>query len=107
MSRSMKVVLAILTLIAIPLTAAACSQEEPQEFTNDNRDGFLAACTEQLEDTRLTSAICQCVFDESQVRIPFVRFTTIERELQEDRERELPEELVDIIAQCVIDEGEL
>lgn len=103
----MKVSLALLALVAAPLLAVACSDEEPQGFTRDNQSGFLAACTLPLEDSRLTSAICQCVFDEGQVRIPFGRFAAIERELLEDPDQELPQELVEIVAQCVIEEAEL
>jgi hypothetical protein len=87
---------------------AGCSEEEPQEFSGDNRSGFLAACIYPLEDTLLTSSICQCVYDESLVQVPFTRFAAIERELRdEEGDHELPEELVEIVVQCVIEEAEL
>ena len=103
----MKPAIVALALVTGSLLAVACSEEEPQGFTSDNQSGFLAACTLPLEDSRLTSAICQCVFDESQVEIPFTRFDAIERRLREDPDQELPDELVEIVAQCFIDEAEL
>ncbi len=95
---------------------AACADEEPQGFTVDTRTGFLAACTQPLEDTRLISAICQCVFDETQAPLSFERFQAIDAELLTEAEEaeeggtpvefepRLPDDLADIIADCVLAE---
>ncbi len=94
-------------MVAAGSVLSACAEDEPTGFTADNRSGFLAACTQPLEDTRLVSAICQCVFDETQVKIPFSRFATTDATLQELPERPLPPEITGIIADCVIEEADL
>ena len=97
----------LLGLVALVLAFSACADEEPQEFTADTRSGFLAACTDPLTDSRLTSSICQCVFDETQTQLSFDRFEQIDELLLLDPEAELPEELVDIIAECVMEAARL
>ena len=105
--------------VSAGLLASACAEEEPQDFTVDTRTGFLAACTQPLEDSRLISAICQCVFDETQGQLSFERFQAIDAELVAQAEAaeeaettpqfapRLPDDLADIIADCVVAETEL
>ncbi|MEM9562358.1 MAG: hypothetical protein AAGA93_07080 [Actinomycetota bacterium] len=98
---------------AAALLVAACSEDEPQDFTADNRTGFLAACTQPLDDSRTISAVCQCVFDETQAQLTFERFRSIDDELiaQADDEEiddpSLPDDLAEIIAGCLIAEADL
>jgi hypothetical protein len=96
-----------LVLVGLALVGGACSEDEPQGFTDDSRNGFLAACTRPLEDSRLTGAICQCVFDETQAQLSFERFREIDETLLADPEAELPDDVLDIVATCVIDEADL
>jgi hypothetical protein len=98
---------ALAPLVALALLATACSDDEPQGFTADSRSGFLAACTQPLDDSRLTSAICQCVFDETQAQLPFTRFREIDEALLVDPEAELSDDIVEIVATCIVDEGDL
>ncbi len=101
--------------VASALVLAACSDEEPQDFTADNRTGFLAACTQPLEDSRTISAVCQCVFDETQAQLTFEEFRAIDAELvaqaaaDDDVEGDpaLPDDLAEIIAGCLIAETDL
>lgn len=107
------------TAVAVlALLVAACAEDEPEEFTADTETGFLAACTEPLEDSRLISAVCACVFDETQAQLSFQRFRAIDDELiaRADGEGdgsdgadadELPDDLAEIIAACIITEYEL
>ncbi len=67
----------------------------------------MAACSVPVDDSRLISDICQCVFDRTQEEIPFGRFTAIDTQLKENPERLLSNEINAIIAECVIDEAEL
>lgn len=99
-------------LVAGPLVVGlvglgACSEEEPEDFTADTRSAFLAACTEPLADSRLISAICGCVFEESQGALSFERFEAIDSELVLDPEADLPDEVAEIVARCFIEEAEL
>ena len=67
----------------------------------------LGACTEPLADSRLVSAICGCIFEETQVQLTFERFETIDSELVLDPEASLPDDIAGIVADCVIEEAEL
>ncbi len=89
------------------LGLVGCSEEEPEDFTADTRSAFLAACTEPLADSRLISAICGCVFEESQGALSFDRFEAIDADLVLDPEADLPDEVAEIVARCVIEETEL
>ena len=89
------------------VTLAACSADTQTEFTVDNESGFMAACTAAIEDSRLVSGICQCVFEQTEAQIPFAEFSATDDELVESPDLALPQEITDIIAQCVIEEGEL
>ena len=86
---------------------AACAEEEPTDFTADNRTGFLAACSEPLEDAVLIGEICQCVFEQTQEAFPFEEFTALDDALKEDPTQALQLEINAIIADCVRSEADL
>ena len=94
-------------VLGVAIGLAGCAEEEPEDFTAGTRSAFLAACTEPLADSRLTSAICGCVFEESQARLSFDRFEAIDSELVLDPEVELPDDVAAIVAACVIEEAGL
>lgn len=100
-------VTAVLGLLALGALTAACSEEAPTGFTVDNETGFLAACTDLLEDDPLVSGICQCVIQRTEAELPFARFAAIDAELLNSPDGDLPPEITDIVAECVIDEGDL
>lgn len=93
--------------VVLGLGLTACSEEPPNDFTADTRSGFMAACSVPLEDSRLVSDICQCVFEETQAEVLFDRFAEIDQELKENPEQPLSDEITGIIADCVIEEGDL
>ncbi len=86
---------------------AACAADRPDDYAQQNRTAFLASCAAPLEDTLLQIELCQCVFEESQNEIAFDRFVEIESAFKLDPDSPLPEELVDIIAGCVITTADL
>ncbi len=93
--------------VVAALTLVACAEEEPTEFTDDNRSGFLAACSQPLDDSRLVNQICQCVFDETQSAIPFAEFSEIDAALIENPDSALPAEITQIISDCVVEEADI
>ncbi len=99
----MKLSLAVVVLFL----AAACSPGTPTDYSEQTRDAFLASCAEPLADALLRIELCQCVFDESQKQIPYDRFAEIEAALLVDPVADLPTELNDIIADCVISIADL
>lgn len=94
-------------LAAVGLSAAACTEEVPTDFNADTRTGFMAACSLPLEDQRLINSICQCVFDRTQVEITFDEFVSTDQQLVADQTMPLSDELNGIIADCIVEEGNL
>jgi hypothetical protein len=93
--------------LAFASVIAACSEESQTDFTDDNETGFLAACSEPVEDAPLIGNICRCVFEQSQADFPFEEFTEMDEVLKADPEQDLQAEINVIIANCVISEAEL
>ncbi len=98
---------AVIGVLVIAFAAAACSPDEPTDYTAENSDGFFAACLQSPEDSFLQAKLCQCVFDNAVLEIPFDRFVEIDESLTLDPLAPLPEELTEIMAQCVIEEADL
>ncbi len=94
-------------ILVVGVGLAGCSSDEVEDFTPDIREGFLEACTRPLDDSRLTSAICQCAFDETQAQLSFDEFAEVEEALQADPESTLPPEIAEIVAGCVVEAAEL
>ncbi len=72
----------------------------------------MAACASTDDDPLIQTEICQCVIDTAQVRFRYSDFNAVETaltaEVAEGAPRPtLPPELVEIVAECVIDVGEL
>ena len=96
----------VAALVIMPVLAA-CTEESQTDFTDDNETGFLAACSEPLEDAPLVGDICRCVFEQTQADFPFEEFTALDDVLKADPEQELQSEINVIIANCVISEADL
>lgn len=99
-------------LLVIIVGAAGCSEEAQLDFEQENADSFMAACTSTTDDVLLQTQVCQCVIDTAEARLRFAEFDAIEDELQIEVEEGAPEpamapEMVEIIAECVIEEGKL
>lgn len=52
----------------------ACSEEIPTDYTAAHREAFLAACSRPLDDPRLLSDVCGCVYDRIEDEMPFDEF---------------------------------
>jgi len=94
-------------VLASAVLFVACSAEQQTDYTVENRDAFLAACTDRETDTLLQQRVCQCVFDEAVQEIPFQRFDEIATVLGEDSAAPLPDELIALVARCVTEEADL
>ncbi len=98
-------ILALVLLFAFALSA--CAEEEPAEFTDDTKSGFMAACSDLVEDSRFVGEICDCVFERTEDEFDFTRFATIDQQLAENPDRPLSTEVISIVAECVIETTEL
>jgi hypothetical protein len=98
-------------LCPVLLLLAACGAEPQSEYSEQNRNEFLAACTEPRGDTLLQIKLCQCIFDDLQSEVSYERFVEIEQELLlvtgVAGSGGLPNELSQVIADCVVEEVEL
>jgi len=102
---------ATLVVAAITFGLAACGEEEPANYTSAHRDAFLSACSRPLDDPRLLSDICVCVYDRLESEIPFARFVEISESLVvaegDVGPVALPEPVAEIIADCFLVEADL
>lgn len=118
-------------IVAVALSAVcltACSEEVPTDYTAAHRDAFLAACSRPLDDPRLLSDVCACVYDRIEDELPFAEFQRIDERLagtpaatagvatdtsSADREvtpstvEELPVEIARLVADCFTLEADL
>ena len=88
-----------------------CSEEVATDYTSAHRDAFLAACSSPLEDPRLLSDVCVCVYDRLESEVSFPRFVAISEVLAAADSAvdpaSMPDELADAVADCVISEADL
>lgn len=100
-------VLPLVFVIFAGFAIGACSEDAQTDFSVDNESGFMAACTKPVEDSRLVSGICQCVFEQTEAQIEFSEFSATDELLSDSPTLDLPQQITDIIADCVIEEAEL
>lgn len=86
----------IVVLVALGLAVAGCSKGTPK-YSKANEGVFLASCNPD-KDPALDS-VCRCAYDEVQQRYTYEQFVDLDKQLQAD-EKDVPKELVDIIAGC-------
>lgn len=97
----------IVSLFAVTTLLAGCGEETPTDYSAENREAFLAACVDDSVDGLFPQRICQCVYDEAESTIAFERFAEIEEQLSGNETTPLPDDLLDLVAHCVIEEGDL
>lgn len=89
------------------LGLAACGTESPTEYSAENQEAFMAACVDGPVDGIYQQRVCLCVYEEAEAALPFERFLEINNQLSSAEEPVLPDDLVELVAQCVIEEGDL
>lgn len=95
-------------VLAGVLFLAGCSEEPPLDYSQDTRDAFLTACVDPVGDELLTFRLCQCTFDRLQQDVAYARLAEIEKLLADNPEgAPLPDEVAQIVADCIVDEVEL
>ncbi len=72
---------AIASIICLLLIGSACSEEVPTNYTAAHREAFLAACSRPLDDPRLLSDVCGCVYDRIEDEVPFDEFQQMSERL--------------------------
>ncbi len=113
------------------LVVSGCGGDlEPTDYAVENRTGFLTACARPLDDPRLLNDVCACAYDRIEAELRFDEFVELDADLLEltetassetessgtalsgatvtgDEVQGLPEEIVQIIADCFVEEAGL
>jgi hypothetical protein len=93
-------------LVLVGLLAVGCGRPAPQDYTDQTRAELMAACQAE-HDPPLVGDICACVYRSLQVEVAYERFQEIDRELRLEPHAPLPDDVVDLLAECIIEVGNL
>lgn len=97
----------IVSLAAGAALLAACADEPLADYSQEAKDDFLAGCVDPVSDELLTFRLCQCTFERLEEQVVFARLEEIEQLLLANPEAPLPDEVSEIMADCVLEEVEL
>lgn len=86
---------------------AGCGTETPTEFSVENQEAFMASCVDAEVDGIYQQRVCLCVYQEAESTIAFERFLEINNQLEDAEDPSLPDDLLELVAQCAIEEGDL
>lgn len=90
------------------MTVGACSSEnEATDYTSENREAFLASCTDATGDSRTIRDICECAYERIERTIPFDEFVALDDSLALDALTPLPDSVSTILADCFVSEVDL
>ena len=90
--------------VAIALVATGCgSNIDATEYTAENREAFLAACTLPGEDPRLVRDVCECTYGQIEANMAFSDFVAMEESLLLDALEPLPDSVAGYMADCFIE----
>ncbi len=105
--------------MVITVLLVGCADDEtPTNYTSANRDAFLTACSQPLDDPRLISEVCGCVYERLEFEMSFDDFVELDEaltppEVEDDESNPvtppvtLPDEMTDIVADCFVEEADL
>lgn len=100
-----------LALLVAGLALVGCSEPESEVFTLENKGAFLAACVDpevDAIDAPLTAEICGCTYDRAlEQYTDYNDFVAVDKQLASDPEAPIPQELLDLMAACLIAEADL
>lgn len=110
--------IAAVSVAAIIVLAGCGESEPPTDYTSANRNAFLAACSRPLDDPRLLSEVCDCVYDRLELEMPFDEFVELSEALIPPETEvdgaapsappaTVPEEVTAIVADCFVEEADL
>lgn len=107
-------------LLVVAVLLGACGEtQDPTDYAIENRNDFLTACARPLDDPRLLNDVCACTYDRIEAEYRFDEFAELDEELVAARLAEstqaaaggatsgLPQEIIDIVADCFVEEAGL
>ena len=94
-------------LPAVLLVAlAGCGSDAPSDYSDETRANLLAACSDET-DRPIVGDVCTCTYRSIRTRVPYDRLEEIDQRLRGDAGAPLPDEVVDALADCIIEVGAL
>ncbi len=94
-------------MVALGLVVSSCAPEPQVEYTLETQTNFLAGCVDPTSDSGLHVRLCQCLYQRLHVVVAYERLKVLDEEMVADPELKLQPEFVELIADCVIEEGDL
>ncbi len=95
-------------ILAVTLGVSACgSTDDATEYSDENREAFLAACTTPGEDQRMIRDVCECTYEEIEANMAFADFVRMEESLAVDALAPLPDSVAAFMAECFVEEVDL
>jgi hypothetical protein len=88
-----------LLLALILALGLACSDGGPEEYSEATRQAFMEGCVEDDSDADLVE-VCECTYDTAAAELPYERFHSMERRLQQGA-TDIPDEISEIILDCI------
>jgi hypothetical protein len=88
-------------LVVGAVLLAGCGRGGDSGYSADTRASFLEPCISGLGAG--DRDVCECSYARITEEIPFETFEAIDRELQDDPDAELPDEVADIVVACAAD----
>ncbi len=99
--------LRVVAVGAVMVGLSACGTETPTEYSAENQEAFMASCVDASVDGIFQQRVCLCVYEQAEANISFDRFLEIEEQFDDVEDPGLPEDLLALVSQCVIEEGDL
>lgn len=94
-------VLAVLLAVTV-----ACGEDEPTQYSGNTRTNLMVTC-EAEGDLPMVGDVCACTYRSIRTRLPFARFRQVDQELRNDPEAPLPDDVLELLAECVVEVGDL
>ncbi|MEM7341630.1 MAG: hypothetical protein AAF467_23485 [Actinomycetota bacterium] len=96
-----------LAVAALVLLGACGSDPAPTAYSAENREAFIAACTDNAGDSRVVRDVCECTWDRIEANVALTDLTSIEESLRLDALTPLPDEVTTLLAECMVTESGL
>lgn len=100
-----RVALGALTLGALLVSCGA--EPDLADYSFENRNAFMAACTDATTDDLVVRDVCECVFASVRRHYTVAELRSLEDTLRLDALADLPEEIIGFVADCFIQESEI
>jgi hypothetical protein len=96
----------LVPVVVLLAVLAGCGSEAPAEYSDETRANVLASCADDT-DGALTGDVCACAYRSIRTRLPYERFAEIDQDLRARPGSPLPDDVLELVAGCIVEVGEL